>query len=116
MKKLYLLLLIVFFTACGKDEFTYTITYRLESTADGVDISYYDHNTNDFEEVDNVSGNWQKSFTYTTDSTGDVFGYISAFNGPDYDVKKITVKILLNNRVVKERSCEERRCFVSASY
>lgn len=114
MKKLCLLSLIVFFTACGKDEFTYTITYRLETASEDVDISYYDHNTNDFEDVDDVSGNWQKSFTYTTDSTGDVFGYVSAFNGP-LD-KNITVKILVNNRVVKEKSCDERRCLVSASY
>lgn len=119
MKNLYLLLLIIFFAACsGSDDLYETITYRLESNSENVRITYFDHTTNDFEEVENVKGNWEKSFNFFTDSTGKGFGYLTAQNrdiNNAVDARTITVKILVDNKVVEEKTCRGN-CVTSVKY
>ncbi|KAB2917746.1 MAG: hypothetical protein F9K23_05020 [Bacteroidetes bacterium] len=120
MKNLYLLVLIIFFAACsGSDDvLNETITYRLESDSEDVDIRYFNPDTYDFEEVENVKGNWEKSFRYYTDSTGKGFGYLMAQNDDiinSIGLRTITVKIFVDGKLTEQKTCRGN-CIVDVDY
>ncbi len=120
MKNIYLLLLIIFFAACSgaDDVLNETITYRLESDSEDVDITYFNPGIHDFEEVENVKGNWEKSFSYYTDSAGKGFGYLMAQNEDiinSIGVRTITVKILVDGKLVEQKTCRGN-CIVDVDY
>ena len=113
MKHLILLSLLITFAGCTKNmEYgTETVTYIVEGPED-YSVTYYDGECG-FEEAEDVNGKWQYSFTRMADSANN-FSYLSAQNG--YNTGTLTIKILINGKVVKQKSCTGYYCLMKIEH
>jgi hypothetical protein len=117
MKHLILFSLLVVLGACTKNmEYpTERVTYAVEGTAKDFTVQYYEPGCG-FQEVEGLNGSWQHSFTQTLDSSGGYANLMakSGYNG--YEGASLTVKILINGKVVKQKTDEGRYNLVYIDY